>query len=551
MRAIFRRPPVRPKQRRFGDRCRNVARADVWKFAYRSGKAKFIQWGIFEQRMKEFHPISKRPNPHAGARLQLDYLKPLLQKGKFYSFPHASIAGIANTRLMVALEDAAHALDNAASGQFVTFQVLETHMQNKKLLPHCEAKQRMRSMTWPIIIQRWSVWSRDSEYPAANYDLHILEEPETIDALELSHWPVLRIGLREWTRTIGNAENCIGVGQSSCLSLRPMDFSQRKPAAIELMETLLRIGWTVGQPPREHTLHAEKVFRVKDAIKERLYLTCLVRLSEVLAANGGVVLLSGQSPDVYAAYLSALTGDSKAVEDEQCDPADMAAIEDIGDDMEFDDLYAKHDDQSSVQKRKRTPTQGAREAKKLKLSDNIMSTLCVVPLMEAPRPIVDDAGAAASSHEPAVAIAVAVPAGNPTLAAHEDVSEQKDIVANIARNINAAPAVPVGTVAVERPLPLVLEGATIYHELRVGENPYHRIRVECPIPGHKAKKACCRRRNLHGDQCKNFGPMEPYAYLGAWLRKGNQYAARSGHMDTKSLPSKSEIEAYMRDQEWL
>ena len=328
----LRRKAVLPGQRLFGERCRNVKRKALEQFVYRCGTAKFVKWGIFECRMKQFLPVYKRPNPKQVTRLQLEYLRPLLQKGVFFSLPDASMSAIDSTRHMLALEDAVSALDRSSAGQFNFFQVLDVNLRSRKLPRDCGAQVEMRTMCWPIRIQRWVTWNK-IECPEANCDLHIVHEPETIDALELSHWPVVRIGLRQWTRTAGIVEGCIGVMQPLCLSLRPLDFSQRKVAALELLETLLRTGWQLGNPPHEHTLHADKVFKIKDAIAERLYLTCLVRLSEVIAASGTAVP-SGQSAAAYAGYLEILGGKALALEKDN-DAGDTLAIEDA---MECDTL---------------------------------------------------------------------------------------------------------------------------------------------------------------------------------------------------------------------
>ena len=96
-----------------------------------------------------------------------------------------------------------------------------------------------------------------------------------------------------------------------------------------------------------------------------------------------------------------------------------------------------------------------------------------------------------------------------------------------------------------RPTPFFLEGQRVSEEFYAGaKQSYHRIRVTCI-----RHKNCGRGRNIGELQCRNFGPLEPYAYLGVWLRKGIGQGERGQHVqcDVKL----SEVEAYMDEMGWL
>ena len=84
---------------------------------------------------------------------------------------------------------------------------------------------------------------------------------------------------------------------------------------------------------------------------------------------------------------------------------------------------------------------------------------------------------------------------------------------------------------------------------------YTRLRVLCPCPGHcrkvpgQRRKICERRRGTGPDQTATFGELEPYGFLGAWLRSADWFPGHREHLDYD--PSTDEVKAYMRAAGWL
>ena len=91
------------------------------------------------------------------------------------------------------------------------------------------------------------------------------------------------------------------------------------------------------------------------------------------------------------------------------------------------------------------------------------------------------------------------------------------------------------------PAPLVVEGQPIASELYSRATPcYYRTRVTCPLHAR-----CRKRRNCHERQCANFGELEVWAYLGVWLRKGQDALDRLRHKSIK--PTHEEVKSYLTE----
>ena len=83
----------------------------------------------------------------------------------------------------------------------------------------------------------------------------------------------------------------------------------------------------------------------------------------------------------------------------------------------------------------------------------------------------------------------------------------------------------------------MVEGVRVFEEAHgVVDTPgsYRRLVVNCGHPAHATQKAaaqCRKRRNfgVRAASASGLGLMEPYAYLGAWLRAAALYSdAASG-----------------------
>ncbi len=75
------------------------------------------------------------------------------------------------------------------------------------------------------------------------------------------------------------------------------------------------------------------------------------------------------------------------------------------------------------------------------------------------------------------------------------------------------------------------------------EKDQHYLRVHVTCPFHRN---CKKSRNQHERQCSLVGELEPYAYLGLWLKAGQQMADRDMHIKKFPEPTKEELEGYLR-----
>ena len=97
-----------------------------------------------------------------------------------------------------------------------------------------------------------------------------------------------------------------------------------------------------------------------------------------------------------------------------------------------------------------------------------------------------------------------------------------------------------------------LEGQPVYYEahcIMVASDHYARFDVHCPAEHHRGGIPCMKKRNTGKAQTARFGEMEPFAYLGAWLRLACSCESRKAHVDR--VPSEAETCAYATEMGWL
>ena len=95
-------------------------------------------------------------------------------------------------------------------------------------------------------------------------------------------------------------------------------------------------------------------------------------------------------------------------------------------------------------------------------------------------------------------------------------------------------------------------GFPVYEEKRgVADTPgsYHRLAVSCTCHGRKA--GSCKKTRAFSDrvgQKSGLGDMEPYAFLGAWLRARDRFDTAEAHK--RFLPDADEVLAYAKERHW-
>ena len=86
------------------------------------------------------------------------------------------------------------------------------------------------------------------------------------------------------------------------------------------------------------------------------------------------------------------------------------------------------------------------------------------------------------------------------------------------------------------------------HNLVVARDHYARYYVRCKCPAHQEGRGCVKKRNAGSAQTAELGEMEPFAFLGAWLRLASGCSTRKAHKDKQ--PSQEEVRAYAVEMGW-
>ena len=103
----------------------------------------------------------------------------------------------------------------------------------------------------------------------------------------------------------------------------------------------------------------------------------------------------------------------------------------------------------------------------------------------------------------------------------------------------------------------ILHGAELKYESRRGVQSYQRMRVDC-CPTHGKECGKSRAFNANFGKATGLGDQEPFAYLGCWLKLGEDRGRfpdaeshkRSGWGNKKG-PSVEEVQTYARSMGWL
>ena len=570
----------------------------VTEFVYRCGQSKYVRWGVFEERMKALQGPTAMHVITASSRLRLDYLRPVLCNEVVYSLPLVPQAALTDVANLDNVESAARLLDTSVIAEdgptFIAFRVLDTNVRSKKIMKESDDARAMKTMDWPIRIQQFVLRRPTVDlYPAEQCLMTIEQDSEIVDILDIAPWPVLRLALRRWDTDNSEEAGCLCLKSSLCIgNVSAADI--RDVSALVCLETLFRLGWTVGNPPVTHTASSPKQFKVNDPTREKPYLQCLVSLVAI-QDKCGQGIPANATRSVYLSLLDRAFGESElpaAIQDDLADlaadaadaeraEADILAIED----QVVDELESADSAQPSSPKRPARAIRPQQIAKRQRVEDLILDAIVLRP-----EPLVVGSGVSSSSNSmPAAAILDSVnsetgsaPASAVDLSCETGVAASPAIVAmdvssadgaampalaDIAVDEDPAPASPAPHEAPgdvlpapalaedgdpdspgvgERPLPLHLHGSRVRIDPYWGGDArgqfYERIIVDCQCAHHTGPR-CRKRRNTGATQTAKFGPFEPYAFLGAWLLAGPRFATRSAHV--KFHPSEADVQSYM------
>ncbi len=547
------------------------------RFVYRVGQSKYVHWSTFEAQTKALCPLPTRQLASVRSRLMRDHLASILVVGEVYSLPIVdrdvaqSAATPAHPGSVLAVT---RALEDSAANSFMTFQLLDLSVASKKLLP--SEKRAFRHMRWPIRIQRMTKWRGLDRYPADTYEMCFEVDPEIVDAVDLVPWSLWRYALRKWELAQCDVVGCYALRNSVCVAAIPVaDVSSM--SALVCVETLFSRGWQLGTPPSHHTLMSEQLFWVDDPVRSLPYLRCLLALEDVLpSAPGGIPSTAG------VAVYQALLGGKSLAEATLAVRAKRPALKDT---------------RARKRKGERPLQQGSRVKKQRQLSatsqlealSDIICGFCAlenaIPMpMQTPAgdsstlAAIEDVSASASSSDLAIvsgalelrdvaSSAVTQSAAPSKAESVEPMVTQSTVAQSTVAQSTVTQIVPSTTVTEasvtqstvtqsevtqERPLPLFVEGCRVLGEFHTGTSArpqmYSRIAVQCPCDNHRGRPGCKKRRNNGDAQCAAHGPLEPYAYLGAWLVARTHFANRAAHVAYS--PSPGDVAAYMAKMGW-
>ena len=162
-----------------------------------------------------------------GARVQLDYIRSLIQNYSVYSLPLPTEAQLAHVCKEASLEAALVLFESGLAdlvNDCIFFKVLDVNVKHKKLLPTSKLVQAMKGMTWPVRIQRLQIagWGDRGPYPAPSYDLDCDGAADIVDFAGLAPWPVMRVALRKWETLTSEYTGCRQIHRSLCMALQPL-----------------------------------------------------------------------------------------------------------------------------------------------------------------------------------------------------------------------------------------------------------------------------------------------------------------------------------------
>ena len=520
-----------PNSRERGRSVRGMSIKDLCDVVYLCGRQKFVHFGLFEDKLNAFLAIGKQHAELAKwTRLRVDHLVAITKERSV-----CSLAEVTDEALQAVAKMDGHCEDAVAlferSTQRVTFfQVMQLNLRMKKFSK--ERKATLRDMSMPAQLQFLDIVSDCGDRVVVRPE----GQPEIVDLVDLAPWPVFRLAFRKWNIGSAVVPGTLALTGSSLLTAATAIEDLKSVSALACLESLFSAGWALSasQQPEVHTSDSPRAFFVDDPVRAKAYLMCLVALPELLKTHGDGVPSKKQAGFYMNLLNIGVDAEDKALEDAagtqgaiEESRAPLVAIEDGA------ARGVKRKRQSSAPQNKKKET--TKKDIQAKNDEDILRELSIAlvggpkvseGLVEVtPPPSLLDKGQCDRTEQPAP------PAATDTQT-HSQAASSGD-----AMNVECIECGPANWV-----LPLELEGVKVTFEKHNREQVYQRIMVKCP---QKLHHRCFKKRNIGGPQTCNFGPIEPYAYLGLWLRKG-QTDDCFEHKN-KFEPDKEKLEAYIKE----
>ena len=490
-------------------------------------------------------------------RLQIEWLSLTIPQGELLSAPLA-LEEDASRPAPLAQDDAPRP---ASALEF--FMVVDKWAGRKKAVR--TAALSIDHMAMPVTLQAARRWQGGEEVYHDGC-------PLIADLTAIADWPVLRSGLRRWATGVASTAGCLSIGQSCAVVEAGAEEGWKSGVVttLALLDALAARGWRRGQPPQEHSADSAKVFAVTDPLKRKTYLRCLVGLEALREVGQLNALRSDQSASYYACVLAAekpacvpIGADSIVYADllrGKVAPSQIADAESDAEAVEAARAPAALQDRGASSsseaemcgpslgqgvKRKATP-QRPRQPQKAGGASGGQDWGTLVAWQSE-----GSASPAAASGSGSGAAGGAVGPG----AAQMDSADGPCAAASNtpAASARAQPSGPAASVA--QPSCDILEGVSVFEESHgVADMPgsYRRLVVSCGHPDHAAHKLDCRKRrnfNVRSASASGLGLMEPYVFLGAWLRAASQHSDAASHK--RFSPDAAAVRAYAVEHGWL
>lgn len=504
---------------------------------YRFGRESLEDWTHLIPLMSQLTPRLHRETIPQATALKLDYLQCVLEQGSAYSIPKIR-DGCDLEALATGMLGHTHVEDTEGDHWF--WMLIDLSVRRKR---HVKTKFALdvRAMAMPATMQHMSAW-RPRPHQAAGQDVFADGDPEVVDVIRLAPWPVLRNELRQWqTRGDSDVLGCMCLRDPVLVADIEWDDIDVAIPALVVVERLLSRGWRLGArrvPP--HTLQSPRVFCSCKFVAMKAYLQCLLVLPTLLQ-HADFTELPSCAPAAY--YACVLRATDPACVPRHCTQAQYNVILrncDIGTPASGHEVPITAEEQLEATESEDCPISAMVGVDTAEEAATAHSQLLRRPVSGPPLselvPVLD--GGSACEDKGAVSASSSMASSSSMVAGLDDIC--------------AATGVPVITAV---PVITRVEGVRLITDVH-GEfgqvGYYRRFRVTCPAAcfGHcSSRGVCSKRRGTGPAQTAHFGPLEPVAYLGVWLRQSDSCASRQSHMAFQ--PSVAQVQAYMIEQGWL
>ena len=376
-------------------------------------------------------------------------------------------------------------------------QVIDKPTSHQKFVKHI-GNQLEGNLAAGLVLQPLEIWRRRSDQ---QFSVYCLEPPVLRDALKLAPWFKLRTRLLRWRAQASDADGCLEVLDPEPARRCLDGIALTAPACplLVVMEQLYAMGWNWGNKRGPHRLEDDvKVLNISKGYSGRkAYFQAVLALPQLFDAGVVEVVRTGSN-----GYYRLLLTSDKPQEVVPGLPAER-----------YQERLENIAEEGGVQ------VDVVLEAAPLELFPALQQPV-------EPIPIQDEEGIVVQPTEDVEVLDVSPDVLRDLLI---DADEGGVVAAELGRACDVL--APEEMVVVVAPgdqvneFPTHVEGVRIARETRVGV--YDRLIVKCPRVEHGQ---CSRRRNCGAMQCRNFGKLEPVAFLALWLRQAQHIATKEEHM---------------------